>query len=339
MQERKTFGKFIREKRMEQGYSQQQLAELLYVSESSVSKWERGVNYPDITLLGDLCQALDITEHELITASNDTEYRALKKDAHTYRRLTKATFVTCLSLYGLALMICFICNLAIDHTLSWFWVVLGSLLCGFSVFPSYTRYFPQDKFLWFLLTTLGSVSLLLLICGLYSRSVAWVPVAVCGILLGYTAVFSPVLMKKYQLPAPLDRAKFLLYAAALCLLTILVLCTSAILTVYPLGKSILTALYCYAPFLLMGLVFAFVQNNCLRAGAATLLVGLDLYGLNYVLEALWGSGSHQQYYQVNFRDWTACINGNIMCLLLVAAAVVSTALFITGVFKKKEHKL
>lgn len=336
MQERKTFGKFIREKRIEQGYSQQQLAELLFISESSVSKWERGVNYPDITMLADLCRTLDITEHELITASNDTEYRQLKKDAYTYRRLTRATFLTCVTLYGLALIICFICNLAIDHTLSWFWVVLGSLICAFSVFPSYSRYFPQDKFLWFLLTSLGSVSLLLVICGLYTHSIAWVPVAVCGVLLGYTVIFAPALMKKYKLPAPLDKAKFLLYTTALCVLTVLVLCAAIILTVYPLGKAILTALYCYAPFLLMGVVFTFVQDKRLRSGAGTLLIGLDLYGMNYVLERFWGSGSQSFYYRVNFLDWGNCVNGNIMFLLLATTLAVSVSLIIAGLLKKKQ---
>lgn len=42
MQECKTLGNYIREKRMEKGYSQKQLAQMLYVTESAVSKWERG---------------------------------------------------------------------------------------------------------------------------------------------------------------------------------------------------------------------------------------------------------------------------------------------------------
>ena len=44
MEERKSFGKYIREKRVQKGYSQAQLAELLFISESAVSKWERGVS-------------------------------------------------------------------------------------------------------------------------------------------------------------------------------------------------------------------------------------------------------------------------------------------------------
>ena len=66
MKDKKIFGSFIKEKRIEKGYSQKDLAEILFVTESAVSKWERGITYPDITLITDICKALDITEHELI---------------------------------------------------------------------------------------------------------------------------------------------------------------------------------------------------------------------------------------------------------------------------------
>jgi transcriptional regulator with XRE-family HTH domain len=40
----KKFGNFIREKRMEKGLKQRELADLLFVTESAVSKWENGVS-------------------------------------------------------------------------------------------------------------------------------------------------------------------------------------------------------------------------------------------------------------------------------------------------------
>ena len=38
-----------------------------------------------------------------------------------------------LSLYGIALLTCFICNLAVSHTLSWFFIVLCSIAMAFSI--------------------------------------------------------------------------------------------------------------------------------------------------------------------------------------------------------------
>ncbi|MBQ1262598.1 MAG: helix-turn-helix transcriptional regulator, partial [Clostridia bacterium] len=53
MTDKKSFGAFIKSKRTERGYSQKELAEMLFVTEGAVSKWERGVSYPDITLISD----------------------------------------------------------------------------------------------------------------------------------------------------------------------------------------------------------------------------------------------------------------------------------------------
>ena len=85
-------GKFIRIKREESGLSQKQFAEQLFVTESAVSKWERGVNYPDITMISDICRVLNISEKELITASDDTAYRQMKKQSAKYERIQKLTF-------------------------------------------------------------------------------------------------------------------------------------------------------------------------------------------------------------------------------------------------------
>ena len=42
MDEKKSFGENIRRKRLGIGMTQRELAQALYVTESSVSKWERG---------------------------------------------------------------------------------------------------------------------------------------------------------------------------------------------------------------------------------------------------------------------------------------------------------
>ena len=43
MTDKKTFGLFIKAKRTEKNYSQKDLAEMLFVTEGAVSKWERGI--------------------------------------------------------------------------------------------------------------------------------------------------------------------------------------------------------------------------------------------------------------------------------------------------------
>lgn len=63
----KLTGKIIAEKRKEKGLNQIQLGELLNVSNRTISKWENGDGFPDITLLPDIARCLGITIDQLLT--------------------------------------------------------------------------------------------------------------------------------------------------------------------------------------------------------------------------------------------------------------------------------
>lgn len=60
-------GPIILEKRKEKKVTQQELANFIGVSKASVSKWETGQTYPDITLLPILAAYFDITIDALLT--------------------------------------------------------------------------------------------------------------------------------------------------------------------------------------------------------------------------------------------------------------------------------
>jgi transcriptional regulator with XRE-family HTH domain len=61
------FGEFILELRKEKGLTQKELAEKLYISDKAVSKWERGLSMPDISLLIPLSQIFGVTTTELLS--------------------------------------------------------------------------------------------------------------------------------------------------------------------------------------------------------------------------------------------------------------------------------
>lgn len=66
MMDAKKFGSFIQTRRKELGMTQNQLAQKLDVTDKAISRWERGVGFPDISLLEGLAQALDLTVVELM---------------------------------------------------------------------------------------------------------------------------------------------------------------------------------------------------------------------------------------------------------------------------------
>lgn len=73
--DRAAFGAFVSERRRALGWTQKELAVRLYVSDKAVSKWERGLSMPDISLLIPLAKLLQVSVTELL------EGRYLEQDA------------------------------------------------------------------------------------------------------------------------------------------------------------------------------------------------------------------------------------------------------------------
>lgn len=84
MNQQKT-GQFIKELRSERKLTQEQLAEKLGVSNRSVSRWENGVNMPDLDLLIDISKYFDVEIGELL----DGERKSDDMDKKTEEALLK----------------------------------------------------------------------------------------------------------------------------------------------------------------------------------------------------------------------------------------------------------
>lgn len=62
----KVFGQFIARTRKEKNMTQADLASIIGVTDKAVSRWERGIGFPDINTLEPLSSALDISVLELM---------------------------------------------------------------------------------------------------------------------------------------------------------------------------------------------------------------------------------------------------------------------------------
>lgn len=72
MDQQKT-GTFIASVRKEKGLTQAELAERLFVSDKTVSKWERGAGFPDIKNLESLAAALGVSIVELMQGEREAK--------------------------------------------------------------------------------------------------------------------------------------------------------------------------------------------------------------------------------------------------------------------------
>lgn len=69
----KKFGEFIAAIRKEKGWTQTQLAEKLNVTDKAVSRWERGLGFPDINTVRPLADALGVSVLEIMQSEKESK--------------------------------------------------------------------------------------------------------------------------------------------------------------------------------------------------------------------------------------------------------------------------
>lgn len=151
-------GSFISEKRKEKGMTQSQLAERLGVTDKAVSKWERGIGYPDIMLVISLADALGITATELLNGCEDPnktqpdeshiiqstlDYAGIAMRSKKEQRLRLAFNIVSVSLAAAAL-ICTIVEIIVTLQLHWSLLTATSFLFAWLImYPVFS--FKKNK--------------------------------------------------------------------------------------------------------------------------------------------------------------------------------------------------
>lgn len=82
-------GKYIAAKRKVLGLTQKQLAEKLNMSDKSVSKWERGICLPDVTVYLELCKILGISINEFLAGEDIPKETIEQKAEENIIQITK----------------------------------------------------------------------------------------------------------------------------------------------------------------------------------------------------------------------------------------------------------
>lgn len=119
----KKIGAFIAMNRKKKGYTQEQLAEKLGVTNKTISRWENGHYMPDLSLLEPLSKELDITLNELLAGKE-----IVKEEAMEY---SEQNLIQTIDYTGN--------KIKNEHKkISLFIIGLGifTFLCAFTVFPS-----------------------------------------------------------------------------------------------------------------------------------------------------------------------------------------------------------
>lgn len=334
----KSFGEFLRQQRLNMGLTQKELSKMLYVSESTISKWEKDVSHPDISLLPELAEIFGCTEHELITASIDKQSRQEKVQAKRWRNLSFFWDLFFYIAYGLALLPCFICNLAIDKTLSWFWIVLSALILSFT-FTNLPSLIKKHKLIFVPLSSYCALCLLLGTCCIYTSG-SWFFVATLSVLLGLVMIFVPIYIAKYQVFSKFKKYNdFLSVAIDFILLNILLI----VINLYTLANSgwwylqialpIVVGAYAFLNLLLS--VRFLKLNKFLKTSIILFLINL-LYLIPPLLTVK-NSAIHQEIndvniFKANLSCWkvNGCIENNVHLIIALTLLALTILFFIVG---------
>lgn len=332
MEDKSTLGKFIQTKRKELGLSQKELAKALYVTESAVSKWERGISYPDITMISGICEVLHISEHELCTASEDRQQREAEFMVRSYKSFVRGyTIITGIG-YLAAIIPSFIYNVA-HGGIGWFMVLITSLMLTFS-FINVPVLVKKNRALW----TLGSatVSLFLLYAAgcVYSHG-DWFVMAVLGTLLGEAIVFLPFVLRSEQFEKYVRNSKGLVCMAADSVLTFacVVFGTLKYGDVADLRDGMLATVVCVALVWAVFLIIRYLKANVFFKGALCFAASAVWVFAMTILSYAWNGVKLNKMFSV--KDVSGNCNGMVCVALIGIAAVLAIAGAVFKLVRKK----
>ena len=124
-------GKFLAEERKHAEYTQKELADILNVSDKTISKWENGKSLTDLEMMSRLCQIFDISINELLSgeriSTEELQFRTEKNlkelilENKTNRKNNRRNIIIGLSVLALSLFMFVIFLLGTDFTkIIWF---------------------------------------------------------------------------------------------------------------------------------------------------------------------------------------------------------------------------
>lgn len=339
-----TFGEFLKQKRNEKNLTQKELAKMLIVSESAVSKWEKDVAHPDITLLPKLSEILGVTEHELITASIDRKSREEKKQAKKWRAFSMSWSLFFYISYSIALIPCFICNLAINKTLSWFWIVLSALLLAFT-FTNLPKLIKKHKLILLPLSMYLSLVLLLGVCCIYTRG-NWFWIATLSVLLGLIIIFTPIYISKLKVFEKIR--KFNDYISLLVdfmFLNILLIVTDVYTYInfssihWYLNIALPVVLGVYSILNILISIKFIKVNKLLKTSIILYLINIFMYMPPLFIKVdnayIQKEIEDVNIFKADFSKWQpeVTLDNNIHCIICVTIITIATSFLVAGLIK------
>jgi len=120
------FSERLKREREKKNWSQAELAEKIFVSRQSVSKWETGKNFPNIEVIIELSDLFGITIDELLRSDEELKEKVIQESKQLAYPKWKALFDS-MFLLGVFLLVSKIIIIALNHFFDTNILILGGL--------------------------------------------------------------------------------------------------------------------------------------------------------------------------------------------------------------------
>lgn len=264
-----------------------------------------------------------------------------------HRRKEKRTALTAgivtAGILMIPVIVCFICNLATGHALTWFFIVLTALLvvASLTVVPMLAS---EYRFTKTVISFTGSLLVLLLTCCIYTRG-RWFLLAAVPVVFGLSVVFLPFIMMQIPLPGTIRRQKGLLVMlwCTLWLYGIIIVCGVYGGGAYYWHNALLITSWCVLFPWLIFLTARYAKCHPLtKTGIFILVTGCFISTVNDVIACiLLPKGTvAPSVLRGRLMDWTTPqqVGDNACLMTLIGSIAVGAVCIAVGICRSRRQK-
>ncbi|MGN1160411.1 MAG: zf-HC2 domain-containing protein [Lachnospiraceae bacterium] len=233
-------------------------------------------------------------------------------------------------------VVCLICNIAVGHSLDWFFIVLTALL----VFASVTvvpLVIEENRGLVTILGFTGSLLLMLLTICIYVNG-TWFPIVAVSVLFGLSVLFLPYVVCRISK----NHASFHHKGLIVMIVDTLLLYALIFLCGGPLDIKLKITSFCLLlPWAMFPVIRYLRADGLVRAGICTILCGAFTAVVNDVISWIIQEPEQVSLKYANLLDWSnwQTINGNIYICILLVTVIVGLGLMIGGLIRGRRRKV
>lgn len=274
----------------------------------------------------------------------DEKKEVLQKHQRAVNRRTYMIGLITAGIFTIPIIVCLICNLATQHALDWFYIVLTSLLLVASIVVVPMVVY-EKKLMWTVASSTVSLLLLLFTCCVYTGG-DWFWLTGTACMLGISVLFAPFVVRGLPLSPGLANHKALIVLAWDCLWLYLLLIVCGIYvnagSVYWQLAISITTYVLVLVWLWLVIIRYMKRNYWMKAGILTALSGLWIGIANDVLDFFLnveiGGGLKYLDLREGFRAADSrVLNANITFTVMVILIGIGLICFLVGIGRDKKR--